>query len=276
MTELLTFPDDAVLGRYAAQWVLDRLLRARRDRRRMVLGCPSGRSPRSTYAALARLAASGPVDLSVLHIVMMDEFVVADGERWVLCPSDAHYSCARFGEFEIRQRLNAALPVACQVPATNLHLPDANNPAAYEDLINRLGGIDVFILASGASDGHVAFNPPGSTPEQLTRVVRLADATRRDNLATFPDFEALADVPEWGVTVGLGTIARASRSAVMILSGQSKVQAFHRIVDSQGYEADWPATIVRLCPDAAILADRAASDTDMPIWSPDPVRKLQP
>ncbi len=39
---------------------------------------------------------------------------------------------------------------------------DPADPAAYDRRIAAAGGIDLFLLASGASDGHVAFNPPGS------------------------------------------------------------------------------------------------------------------
>lgn len=259
MTETRIFPTDDALGLHASTWILQRLLRAQERFGHMVLGCPSGRSPRSTYAALAQSAAKRGIDLSRLHIVMMDEFVAPDGKGWALCPADAHFSCARFGEVEIRRQLNDVLPVEHQVPLENLHVPDPNNPAEYESLIDRLGGIDVFILASGASDGHVAFNPPGSTADLLTRVVRLAETTRQDNLATFPDFSCLEAVPYWGVTVGPGTIARASRSAIMILSGPAKAHAYRRITSSQAYESDWPATVINLCADAAIFSDSAAT-----------------
>lgn len=259
MPDLLTFRDGAALGDFAAEWIWQRLMTALRTRGVAVLGCPSGRSPRSTYAALARLAAAHDADLSGLHLVMMDEFIARGPGGWERWAASAHYSCARFGEVEIRWLLNDGLPVQRTIPAAQLHLPDPRNPAAYEDLIDRLGGIDVFILASGASDGHVAFNPPGSGKQALTRVVRLAEATRRDNLATFPDFRTLAEVPEWGVTVGPGTIARASRSAVMILIGADKHHAFRRLVSARGYETDWPATIVHACADSLILADKAAA-----------------
>lgn len=253
------FANEADLGAFAAAWILPRLLKAQRDRGVMVLGCPSGRSPRSTYGALARLAAESGCDLSGLHLVMMDEFVVARGARWARCSADAHFSCARFGELEIRQVFNALLPTSHRLPAENLHVPDPEDPEAYENLIDRLGGIDVFLLASGASDGHVAFNPPGTLVDARTRVVRLAEATRQDNLGTFPAFTDLAEVPQWGVSVGPGTIARASRSAVMILCGPAKAQAFGRITNASGYEADWPATVVNVCSDGLILADRAAA-----------------
>lgn len=259
MSGVRIFDSETALGVAAANWSMARLLVGQRRKGVMALGCPSGRSPRSTYAALGRLAGELAADLSRLHLFMMDEFIERDGEGWALCPPDAHYSCARFGEVEIRQIINAGLAPERRIPPQNLHIPDPADPPAYEALINSLGGIDVFILASGASDGHVAFNPPGSRASDGCRVVRLAEDTRRDNLSTFPDFKSLAEVPLWGVTVGPDTIARASRSAVMILSGASKRKAYRRIVTAERYEDDWPATVVRSIPDAIILADGSAS-----------------
>jgi glucosamine-6-phosphate deaminase len=58
----------------------------------VLLGCPAGRTPVTTYAALRPLAKARRVDLSNLQVVMLDEYVV-DGE---LCELSAHYSCRRF------------------------------------------------------------------------------------------------------------------------------------------------------------------------------------
>ena len=188
----------------------------------MTLGCPGGRSLRTTYNALARIAAERANDLSALHIVMMDEYVEARGEHWALCSPDAHYSCYRFGDEEIRRSINAGLPDALRIPANNLHVPDPNAPLRYESLIERLGGVDVFLLASGASDGHVAFNPQGCAFGERTRIVELAEATRTDNLATFPEFRDLSEVPRFGVSVGPATIASHSQAAILVLLGDAK------------------------------------------------------
>ena len=50
-----------------------------------LLGCPAGRTPVTTYAALRPLADARGVDLSHLQIVMLDEYVV-DGELCELAP----------------------------------------------------------------------------------------------------------------------------------------------------------------------------------------------
>jgi glucosamine-6-phosphate deaminase len=176
----------------------------------------------------------------------------------VLCAPDAHYSCRRFAEHEIRGVLNAALPAARQVPPGNVWLPDPADPAAYDARIAAAGGVDFFLLASGGSDGHVAFNPPGTPAGSPSAIVRLAETTRRDNLGTFPDFRSLAEVPGYGLTIGLGTIAAQSRAVAMVIHGAHKQAALARLLASEGFDPAWPATILHRCRRAEIHADRAA------------------
>jgi glucosamine-6-phosphate deaminase len=253
---LRVFESAEALGDYAAARIWERLEAAAAVRGAMTLGCPAGRSPATTYAALARLAYGRAIDGRMLHLVMMDEYVEEQDGAWRLCPADAHYSCRRFGETHIRIAFNQGL--AQPIPPANLHTPSANAPEAYDATIAALGGIDLFLLASGAGDGHVAFNPPGTPRGAGSRHIRLADRTRQDNMATFPAFRSLDEVPRFGVSVGPATIAGQARAALMILSGAAKGPALARIAAADRYDPDWPATIVHDCRDAEILADEAA------------------
>ncbi len=251
------FDDPEAAGAFVAAEVFARLQRARRAT--WTLGCPGGRSLRTTYAALGRLFAERKADLRGLHVLLMDEYVErTPAGLWCRCPTDAHYSCVGFGEVAIRRVFNADLPPALQMPSDHVHAPDPNAPQAYEALIERLGGIDVFLLASGQTDGHVAFNPQGTSLNETTRIIELAERTRRDNLATFPRFRDVSEVPAWGVSVGPGTIARHSRAAVMVLLGPGKGTALRRIASSRAYDRDWPASVVVACADAQIVADESA------------------
>jgi glucosamine-6-phosphate deaminase len=155
--------------------------------------------------------------------------------------------------------LNEGLPPERQVRASAVHFPRPEDPAAYEDEIAALGGVDLFLLAAGASDGHVAFNPPNSLLTSRTRVVELAESTRRDNLATFPTFRALDEVPRHGLTVGLGTIRRHSRAVALLLLGEGKRHALARTRALAGFDPAWPASFVRLCQAPRIIADAAAA-----------------
>ena len=229
--------------------------------RAYVLGCPGGRSAMPVYEALAAKLAAEALDCSLLIIAMMDEYLLA-GPDGALSPppASAHYSCRGFGEREIlgthqcrparRHRASGA---------ENFWMPDPAAPADYDQRLADVGGIDLFLLASGAGDGHIAFNPPGSSRDSRSRVVKLAEQTRRDNLATFPDFKSLDEVPTHGVTVGIASIAALSKAAAMIVWGEGKRTAYRRISGIRSYDPSWPATIVVECPQAELHADRAAA-----------------
>ena len=256
------FATPAALGRSLAAEILEGAAAARRGGRRFLLGCPGGRSLRSTYDELARQAGEAGADLSRLVVVMMDEYLRPANGGFAYCPDDAHYSCRRFAEAEIRAPLDRALPAPARVPRANVWLPDPVDPAAFDARLAAAGGVDLFLLATGASDGHVAFNPPGTGLDSVTRVVRLADSTRRDNLATFPDFRGLGEVPTHGVSVGLGTIARLSRAVALVAHGAHKAAAVRRLLAATEFTPDWPATVVHACRDARLLLDRAAAPPD--------------
>jgi len=226
-----------------------------------LLGCPGGRTPRPVYRAMARRIAQGRLSLAHVVIVMMDDYVVPRAGGFAHVDAESHFSCRRFARDEIVAVLNAAVPDAARITPDRVWFPDPAAPAEYDARIAAAGGIDFFILASGASDGHVAFNPQGSARDCISRIVPLAEATRRDNMKTFPDFTALDQVPDHGVTVGIDTIARHSKAAAMLLWGAEKRHAFQRITAARDYDADWPASVIAACRNAEVLADRAAAGT---------------
>lgn len=248
-TPVEVVPDEAAAGALVADLVVEL---AAGQVGPVVLGCPSGRTPRTTYAALGARIGSGALDAARLRLVMMDEYVeaAADGSwRWI-DPALPH-SCRRFADREI-------LPLLPGVGPDQVAFPDPAAPEGHEDLIAELGGIDLFLLASGASDGHVAFNPPGSALDGPTRVVELAEATRFDNLSTFPTFGDLDEVPTHGVSVGLGTIA-AAKAAVLLLLGAHKAEAVRRCA-AGAVDPTWPASIVHATARPLVVVDRAAWD----------------
>ena len=198
--------------------------------------------------------------MSHVVIVMMDDYLVETTSGLDHVPVESHFSCRRFARDEIAAVLNEGLPTPFRIPEAQVWFPDPRDPAAYDRQIEQAGGIDLFILASGASDGHVAFNPRGSAKDSRSRIVPLAEETRRDNMKTFPDFRSLDEVPRFGVTVGIDTIARHSKQAVMIVWGKGKRLAFDRLSKAENYDADWPASVVSICRGGEILADEAAAE----------------
>lgn len=261
LVEPTVFDGPEAVGRALAALIADRIEEAGAGRT-FLLGCPSGRSPWTTYVALAREVAARRLDLTGLVIVMMDEYVERDdgtGEMRLIDPTAPH-SCLRFGQQEIVDRLNAAAGQGRGISEDRYWIPDPAAPGDYDQQIADRGGVDLFILASGAGDGHVAFNPPGTGPDTATRVIRLAEQTRRDNLHTFPSFGKDIDrVPRYGVTVGVGTIREQSKQVVMVAHGNPKARAVRRVAEADGYRPEWPATILADCARPLLFIDEAAA-----------------
>src|SRR5687767_12097093 len=189
---------------------------------------------------------------------MMDEYLVP-GNGALEYASAAHpWTCHHFARVEIAGQLNDALPPTHRIGSESIWFPDPADPPGYDARIAGAGGIDLFILASGASDGHVAFNPPGSPRDSRTRVIPLSEETRRDNLQTFPVFGSLETVPHHGVSVGIATITEP-REAVMVALGAGKREAVSRMRAAGRYDPSWPATLIHECANGEIVCDREAS-----------------
>lgn len=240
----------------------DSIERASEKGRSFCLGCPTGRSPMLTYVKLGQIIKRRKMDVSRLVLVMMDEYLVKKRGVFELCPDSCHYSCRRFARDIILHAINGGLPPGKRMKEWNVWFPDPADPAGYDRRIAGIGGVDVFILAAGATDMHVAFNPPGSSAASRSRVIRINSATRRDNLKTFPDFRGLRAVPEYGVSVGLGTIAGFSKEVVMVIHGADKRMVVRTLAGLRGFNAAVPASIIYKCRHAtAWLDEDAASDT---------------
>lgn len=250
-------PTVSELGQALANEVITGIRHARRDKRPFLLGIPAGRTLVPVVAALNVQLRSTPVPLDDVILVMMDDYLLRSGSGWELADASAHFSCRRFGE-ELRSGLTASVGGLPGIPDSHLWSPDPAEPEEYDRRIEEAGGIDLFFVAVGSSDGHVAFNPPGSVLDSWTRVIALAETTRQDNLATFPEFVSLDDVPTHGISVGLATIRSARRLEVLV-HGAGKRRALTRLLAAGAFDPSWPATFVYEHPDVRVRADSSAA-----------------
>jgi glucosamine-6-phosphate deaminase len=123
----------------------------------------------------------------------------------------------------------------------------------YEQRIEDCGGIDVQILGIG-SDGHIAFNEPGSSLSSRTRLKTLARPTIEDN-ARF--FERPDDVPIYAITMGVGTILDA-RMLVLLANGENKASAVAQMIEGP-VTSMITASALQLHPSAKVFLDEAAA-----------------
>ncbi|GAB3168050.1 glucosamine-6-phosphate deaminase [Myceligenerans halotolerans] len=236
--EVVIAPADE-LARLAADSI-EALLTARP---RTVLGLATGSSPLKVYDELARRHKDG---LSFAHAraFMLDEYVGL--------PADHPERYRNVIEREIASRVDFA-PGAVQGPDGNAENLD-RACADYEAAIAATGGVNLQLLGIG-TDGHIAFNEPGSSLASRTRIKTLTRQTREDNARFFGG--AAEAVPRHCLTQGLATIMSA-KHLVLLATGRAKAEAVHQLVEGP-VSAMWPATIMQMHPHASVLVDDAAA-----------------
>ena len=251
------FLNDDLLAKHLALQILKQLKR----KKKLVLGCPGGRSLKKTYFYIGRLSTKLNISLNNLTIVMMDEYVDKKGGKYSLVNPKSHYSCVRFSKQVIKRLLNYKKNKKNELKKENILFPPIDFPNTYDKKINKIGGIDVFLLASGASDGHVAFNNIYSKLNQGTHIAKLSKKTREDNMKTFPQFKKLSEVPKYGLTVGLKTIYSLSKQGILVLVGKQKRRAYQKINILKKFDREWPASIIYKCKKNSIYVDKKAQTT---------------
>jgi len=205
-----------------------------------VLGVATGSTPLATYAELIRRHRAGGSSYDGVRLFLLDEYVG-------LPPGDPQTYRAT-----IHRELSDPLGIA----SDRVHAPDPADPqhaATYDDRIAAAGGVDLQVLGIG-SDGHLAFNEPGSSLRSRTRIKTLTARTRADN-ARF--FSSVDDVPRHVLTQGLGTIA-AARHLLLLATGSAKAEAVAAAVEGP-LTASCPASILQEHPHATVLLDEAAA-----------------
>ena len=237
--EVVICRDYDQMSRRAAQVVADVV----RRKPKAVLGFATGSSPVGLYRELIRMHREEGLDFSKVTTFNLDEYVG-------LAP-DHPQSYRRFMNENLFDHLN--------VPKKNTHVPPGTADdveaacAAYEKRIGAKGGIDVQVLGIG-SDGHVAFNEPGSSLGSRTRRVTLTKQTLDDN-ARF--FARKKDVPIHAISMGVGTILEARR-LVMVASGKNKAAALAAAVEGP-ITSMITASALQLHPDAIVFVTKDAA-----------------
>ena len=124
--------------------------------------------------------------------------------------------------------------------------------ARYDALLEQLPR-DLQLLGLG-SNGHIAFNEPGTPFGSGTHVVTLAESTVKDNARLFDD---ISEVPRKAFTMGIRQIMQAKK-ILILASGANKAEAVCKMVKGEVTESV-PASVLQLHPDCTLIVDRAAA-----------------
>lgn len=206
------------------------------------LGLATGKTMEDLFAELVSRCRRQGLSFGAVDAYLLDEYVGLDR-----CDPNAYWSVVR--------RL-----FACQVDleSGSLHGPDAQAPnlsaecVRYEQEV-RAASIGLQILGIG-SNGHIAFNEPGTLFDSVTHVVELSAQTRNDNARFFP---AGQPVPTQAMTQGIATILAASE-LLLVACGAGKARAVARAVEGPITEAV-PASAIQLHSNVTVVLDRPAA-----------------
>ena len=210
-----------------------------------VLGLPTGSTPLGTYKTLIELCKAGKVSFKNVVTFNMDEYVGLDDRH----PQSYHYFM--FDNFFNHIDINK----------NNIHILNGlakdteAECAAYEKAIEDAGGIRLFFGGIG-SDGHIAFNEPGSSLASRTHVAILTKETIGANARFFGG--DLSKVPTQALTVGVGTICDADEVVIMA-TGRVKARAVAEGVEGS-VSHQWAVTALQLHKNAVIVCDDEAGE----------------
>ncbi len=210
-----------------------------------VLGLATGSTPLATYQRLIELYRSGQVSFAQATTFNLDEYVGLAPDH----PQSYHH----FMHTNLFSQIDVD-PRRCHVP-DGLAEDYFEYGRQYEQAIQAAGGIDLQLLGIG-SDGHIAFNEPGSSLASRTRLKALTAETRRDN-ARF--FNSLDEVPKLAVTMGVGTILEARR-IILLATGSGKADAVRQFIEGP-ISSQITASALQYHPAVTVFLDEAAAHT---------------
>jgi len=242
---LIIKDDSPSVGLYVAEYIRDRInaWNPTADRP-FVLGLPTGSSPLPTYKQLIEIHKRG--ELSFVNVVTfnMDEYVGLPEDH----PESYHaFMWNNFFKF-------------IDIKPENVHILNGNAKdlekecANYEESIKKFGGIELFLGGIG-SDGHVAFNEPGSSLSSKTRIKTLAYDTIVANARFFNG--DITKVPKMALTVGVGTVMEA-REVIIIITGVHKAFALYKAIE-EGINHMWTVSAIQSHAKAMIVCDEDAT-----------------
>ncbi len=209
-----------------------------------VIGLATGSTPLGTYKELIRMHREDGLDFSKVTTFNLDEYLG-------LSPShDQSYNYFMWENLFKHININPE----------NVHIPQGLVDDAeafcewYEERIKKAGGIDLQLLGIG-SDGHIAFNEPGSSFGSRTRVKTLEEQTIKDNARFFKNED---EVPHFAITMGVGTILEA-RKILLIANGENKAPVCKAFIEGP-ITSQVTASALQLHPHAmVVLEEKAAS-----------------
>lgn len=207
-----------------------------------VLGLATGSTPIGLYKNMIKDHKENGTSYKSIKTVNLDEYAGLD------------YSSDQSYVYFMRSNLFDHIDI--DLKNTNIENGKATDRQAECDRYNALleeMQQDIQVLGIG-SNGHIAFNEPGTPFGSVTHIVDLAESTIKDNSRMFASID---EVPRQAFTMGLKNIMNAKK-VLILANGANKAKAVYGLVKGEVTE-DLPASVLQLHPDCVVIADESAA-----------------
>lgn len=209
-----------------------------------VLGLPTGSTPIGVYEKLIEMFKKREISFENVVTFNMDEYIGL--------PATHKQSYAYF--------MNEHFFKSIDIRKENIHQLDGMTKdyvkecLEYEKKIKKFGKINLFFGGLG-TDGHIAFNEPGSSLSSRTRVKTLTQNTREVNSRFFDN--DINKVPKHVLTVGVQTIMDAEEVVIMA-TGENKSTAIKQAVEGSVNHM-WTVSVLQMHQYGIIVCDDPAT-----------------
>lgn len=209
---------------------------------RPILGLATGSTPLGVYACLVDACKKNKVSFRHVETFNLDEYVGLNEE---------HDQSYRY--FMDHNLFNLVDIDVSKTSIPSDKIESENHYSKYDEKIKNHGGIDIQLLGIG-SNGHIAFNEPGTSFDSLTHIVELKESTIKDNSRFF---KSIDDVPTKAISMGLKSIMNARR-IILIAFGENKAKAIRDLFYNEP-NTDLPASVLRNHDNVIIYCDKEAA-----------------
>ena len=235
---LKQFKNYEELSDFAATAIADAI----KNKPSLVLCLASGDTPKLTVDLLVKKINEEKIDYSKIIFIGLDE--------WVGLPPTNTGSCHYF----FQNKLIGPL----QLKPSQYFLFDAleadlqNECKKMDQFIKDNGGIDIMLVGIGMN-GHIGFNEPGTSFDNLSHVIELDEITKSVGKKYFTGQVELTK----GITIGFKHLLDA-RKVFLMANGSKKAEVIKRTVEGPVTE-DFPASIMQKHNNGFVIVDDEAA-----------------
>jgi glucosamine-6-phosphate isomerase len=212
------------------------------DKPDALLCFPAGETPVGTFKHLIEMNRRGEVSFKQCKIVGLDE--------WTNLGKRSSENCLNYLKKEFFDHIDYTEKNLCFFDGESTDLE--RECGKTDEFIRKYGPIDMILLGVGMN-GHLGLNEPGVSFDLYSHVVNLDGITKTVGQKYFSANTGLSQ----GITLGMKHVME-TKTVILQVSGKRKSPIVKRLLETE-VTTDFPASLIKLHPNAFLLVDSEAS-----------------